>query len=402
MSNNRNLSVLAQGVSSSGALNASYGGSITWQSVQTASFTAVAGNAYPINTTSAAVTVTLPASPVVGQVVQIVDYAGTFATNNCTINPNGGKISGSASNVILYTNRQGVSIVYVDSTQGWLGYGNFINNPVAIPPYTISYLIAAGGGGGGANYGGGGGAGGLLSNSSYSVSGGDLITVTVGAGGAGGVSSTTGSSGNNSIIAGPATSTAYGGGGGGTDSSKSGLNGGSGGGTAINGGTAGVGVYPGSTYINAARQGYDGGAGDGAGGGGAGAVGSGTGGGTGAISTIITTAQATTYAVGQVVGSDVYFSGGGGGWGRSSLEPGGNGGGGNGAYTGSPTAGTAYTGGGGGGGTGGGNGGAGGSGVVILSIPTANYTGVKTGSPTVFTSGSSTILIFTASGSYTA
>ena len=376
-----------------------------WNPVRSASFTAVAGNAYAVNTTSAAVTVTLPANPNIGQVVQIIDYAGTFGTNNCTINPNGSKISGSTSNVVLNINREAAAIVYVDSTQGWLGYGNFINNPVAIPPYTISYLIAAGGGGGGGSYGGGGGAGGLLTNSSYSVSGGDLITVTVGAGGAGGSGATqsAGGSGNNSIIAGPTTITTYGGGGGGGNLSKSGLNGGSGGGTSINGGSAGIGVYPGSTYINAARQGYDGGApGDGVGGGGAGAVGSGTGGGTGAISTIITTAQASTYAVGQVVGSDVYFAGGGGGWGRSSLEPGGNGGGGNGAYTGAATAGTANTGGGGGGGTGDGNGASGGSGVVILSIPTTNYTGVKTGSPTVFTSGSSTILIFTASGSYTA
>lgn len=380
-----------------------------WNPVRSASFTAVAGNAYAVNTTSAAVTVTLPANPNIGQVVQIIDYAGTFGTNNCTINPNGSKISGSTSNVVLNINREAAAIVYVDSTQGWLGYGNFINNPIAIPPYTISYLIAAGGGGGGAYYGGGGGAGGLLSNSSYSVSGGDLITVTVGAGGAGGVSPSTGSSGNNSIIAGPITGTAYGGGGGGGDGSKSGLNGGSGGGTSINGGSAGIGVYPGSTYISAARQGYDGGAGDGAGGGGAGGAGygaayPGTGGygGPGAISTIITTAQATTYSVGQVVGSDVYFAGGGGGWGRFSLEPGGNGGGGNGAYTGAPTAGTANTGGGGGANGPSGNGASGGSGVVILSIPTANYTGTKTGSPAVLTSGSYTILIFTASGSYTA
>jgi hypothetical protein len=47
-------------------------------------------------------------------------------------------------------------------------------------------------------------------------------------------------------------------------------------------------------------------------------------------------------------------------------------------------------------------GGNGGSGVVILSLPTANYTGTVTGSPTVTTSGSNTILTFTSSGSYTA
>jgi hypothetical protein len=59
-------------------------------------------------------------------------------------------------------------------------------------------------------------------------------------------------------------------------------------------------------------------------------------------------------------------------------------------------AGTANLGGGGGGAA------AGGSGVVILSVPTAIYSGVSTGSPTITTSGSNTILKFTASGSYTA
>jgi hypothetical protein len=47
-------------------------------------------------------------------------------------------------------------------------------------------------------------------------------------------------------------------------------------------------------------------------------------------------------------------------------------------------------------------GGNGGSGVVIISVPTANYSGTTTGSPTVTTSGSNTILSFTASGTYTA
>jgi hypothetical protein len=39
---------------------------------------------------------------------------------------------------------------------------------------------------------------------------------------------------------------------------------------------------------------------------------------------------------------------------------------------------------------------------VILSVPTARYSGTTTGSPTVTTSGSNTIIRFTSSGSYTA
>ena len=49
----------------------------------------------------------------------------------------------------------------------------------------------------------------------------------------------------------------------------------------------------------------------------------------------------------------------------------------------------------------GGGGGSGGSGVVILSIPTSSYSGTTTGSPTVTTSGSNTILKYTSSGTYT-
>jgi hypothetical protein len=69
---------------------------IAWQSVKTADFTAVAGEAYPVNTTSTAITVTLPATPSAGDQVQLVDYAGTFDTNNLTIDPNGEDILGQS------------------------------------------------------------------------------------------------------------------------------------------------------------------------------------------------------------------------------------------------------------------------------------------------------------------
>jgi len=104
-----------------GVLPATNGGSVAWQSVQAASFTAVAGRAYPVNTTSAAITVTLPASPAAGNIVQLTDYAGTWATNNVTVAPNGSNINGSASNLTLALARAQASFVYIDATQGWVG-----------------------------------------------------------------------------------------------------------------------------------------------------------------------------------------------------------------------------------------------------------------------------------------
>ena len=98
---------------------------VNWTTVQTSSVNpAVAGTGYPMNTTSGALTVTLPASPTAGQLISIVDYAGTAATNNITVNPNGNKLQGGTANGIISTNREALNLVYVDSTQGWLAYSD--------------------------------------------------------------------------------------------------------------------------------------------------------------------------------------------------------------------------------------------------------------------------------------
>jgi hypothetical protein len=385
------------------------GGGISWQSVQTTGFTAVAGNGYFCNTTSAGFTVTLPATPSAGDQVQLVDYAGTFDTNVLVIDPNGEDIEGGTDNLALTGEREGVILTYIDSTQGWIATSGINEGTDALSPvpYSVDFLVVAGGGaGGGLYFTGGGGAGGYRT-STQSVTIGTTITVTVGDGGAGN-NTGDGADGSNSSISGSGltTITSAGGGGGAfgeTSPSWTGSNGGSGGGGSgydtSNGGT-------GNTPSTAPSQGNNGGGGssppnyNGGGGGGAGAVGvnGGATGGDGGAGT-----------ASSITGSSITRAGGGGGGAASPYAAGSGGAGGGGAGSqngGTGTSGTANTGGG-GGGTGNnvpstGTGGNGGKGVVILSMPDANYSGTTTGSPTVATGVSGkTVLTFTGSGSYT-
>jgi hypothetical protein len=393
----------SDGTITSAKLASGTDGLFAWQSVQTTGFTAVAARAYPCNTTSSAFTVTLPASPSVGDQVLLLDYAGTFDTNALTINPNSNKIEGGTSNLQLTGDREGVTLTYIDSTQGWLASSGIQEGTDSLTPPTVAidFLVIAGGGSGG-SYGnsGGGGAGGYRT-STQTVNVGTVITVTVGDGGALALLAA-GNNGSNSSISGSGltTITSTGGGGGGNNNSVG--SGGSGGGEA-NDGPASFGL--GNTPSTSPSQGNNGGSGNnsapvygGGGGGGAGAAGqngtnsAGGNGGDGLSSSI--------------TGSSVTRAGGGGGGidPPASATTGGAGGGGNGGShpSGAGGSGTANTGSGGGGSEGNSNSGAGGKGVVILSLPTAKYSSTTTGSPTVTTSGSNTILQFNGSGSYTA
>ena len=96
-------------------------GGASWQAVITAATkTAVAGEGYFLDTTSNAITLTLPGSAAIGDFVSFVDYAGTFDTNNLTIARNGHKIQGATADLTVSTERAANTLVYVDATQGWL------------------------------------------------------------------------------------------------------------------------------------------------------------------------------------------------------------------------------------------------------------------------------------------
>jgi len=89
-----------------------------WQ-IKTAAFNAVANGAYMVNTTSASITATLPATPATNDVVRSADYAGTFAINNLTVARNGKKIMGLAEDLTISTNNVSLVLTYIDATQGW-------------------------------------------------------------------------------------------------------------------------------------------------------------------------------------------------------------------------------------------------------------------------------------------
>jgi hypothetical protein len=355
--------------------------------------------------------VTLPVGSV-GDTVELVDYAGTWDTNNCSIVANGSeKIKGSVAIHKASKEREGIKLVYVDATQGWLVVtaANEGTEAIAIPTYSVGYLVIAGGGGGGGpgHYGGGaaGGyrtsegtsGGGASAESALTLSGGISYTLTVGAG------SASHTNGNNSVFA---TVTSTGGGTGGSSGGSGGGNGHSADGAA---GTAGQGYAGGNgSYAGAPYTG-------------------GGGGGASAVGTNGTTLKAGNGGAGvasSITGSSITYAGGGGGGAYAPTGPtqggtGGTGGGGNGgawhsvggnSYCYIGQNGSVNTGGGGGSGvgytdaSGGGQGLTGGSGIVVLKYSdtlTLTIGGGLTSSTsdsggystTIFTAGTDTISI---------
>ena len=383
-------------------------GTVTWDTTaKTSNFTATSGSGFFVNTTSGAITVTLPSSPSAGNIVAIKDYANTADTNNITIDRNGSNIRGSASNAVLDTEGISIFLVYVDGTQGWrptnsakksdlagpfieatggtitesgafkihtfTSPGTFCVTNAGLPSgsTTVDYMVVAGGAGGGGDNGcgsggsGGGGAGGFRESHSTPVSGcytaSPLATptalpvsvqgypITVGAGGTGGCVSNPGGSGANSVFS---TITSAGGGGG-ARFNRTSNTGGSGGGQGANNGSGQTTGSAGNTPPVSPPQGnkggnsmsFGGGPGRGSSGGG-GATAAGTNNPSGTDGTA-GGAGATT----NITASPVAYSGGGGGggWNGASAGSGGTGGGGAGGSTAPGSNGTANRGGGGGG-----------------------------------------------------
>lgn len=97
---------------------------LTLVAVQTSSFTAAAGNQYLCNTTGGAFNMTLPAGTA-GDTIGIIDYLGTFDTNNLTLVQSGSeKIFRVDANGTIDSKNWSTSIKYMDATVGWLPAGD--------------------------------------------------------------------------------------------------------------------------------------------------------------------------------------------------------------------------------------------------------------------------------------
>ena len=412
-----------------GATQSGFGrsGSVNWCSTiytnSPGTVTATSGKGFFLNTTSGAITINLPSSPTVGDIVAIKDYANTFNSNAVTVGRGGSKIGGLCLDATLGTEGESVTLIYADATKGWLNVntdstivgsahivatggtestsgdykihtftssGTFQVTAAGTPSGStkISYMVIAGGGGGARDGAGGAGAGGYregkCSSDPYTASplaatpcsaltaSLGTFPITVGAGGTvGGVPACTlATQGSSSIFS---TITSAGGGRAGMNPAPNtaGGAGGSGGGGRSNVGAAGG---AGNTPPVSPPQGNPGGSSSpssppynqwgGGGGGGAGGAGSnyppGGQGGAGVTSSI--NATPTVRASGGAGGSNNPAAP------AAAATPGGGGAGGS-SPGGNGGAGTANTGGGGGSGACAGSpsvGGAGGSGIVII------------------------------------
>jgi len=201
---------------------------LDWQAVTVAdgstTLTAESGKGYFLDTNAGVIEVFLPTSPSRGDVIGLVDYSGTFGTNQLIINTGGVNIDSTVgSDFKVTTNNSIVELIYVDSAKGWLvylsqaagttpdsaliGFGGYdtveptfisatggtvttsgdfkihtftgdgcfvisdAGGGIPTHPSTVDYLVIAGAGGGGGEQSGGGGAGGYRESHSTCNSG---------------------------------------------------------------------------------------------------------------------------------------------------------------------------------------------------------------------------------------
>jgi hypothetical protein len=89
-----------------------------WRTVSAAE-TVQAGAKLFVETNGGAVTITLPASPAVGDEVHFVDSRYTFDSNALTVGRNSSKIANASSDLVVNTEGAAFGLVYSGSNVGW-------------------------------------------------------------------------------------------------------------------------------------------------------------------------------------------------------------------------------------------------------------------------------------------
>lgn len=95
------------------------GGGLTPTPVKTANYTAAANDLVRCNSASGAFTVTLPASPVDGDQIGILDITKSCGTYPILVSPNGNTIEGDSGGLSIDLDGAYVQLIYTSSGTNW-------------------------------------------------------------------------------------------------------------------------------------------------------------------------------------------------------------------------------------------------------------------------------------------
>lgn len=115
-----------------GEVGISHGG-LKWVNVNTDQTPTKTFHGYMVDTTTTAISATLPANPKEGDIVAFEDGASNFTNNNCVILRNGNTIMGLAENLTLNETNQGIQLVYNGSGDWRIVYTTPLVANVTIP-----------------------------------------------------------------------------------------------------------------------------------------------------------------------------------------------------------------------------------------------------------------------------
>jgi plastocyanin len=118
------INFVGNGISSTNVGNSvtvTVNGGASWTySAISANTSMVPSYKYIVDTSTANLTLTLPASGTLGDEISIIDGTGNASTHAITVARNGGNIQGTASDMTVTTDRAAFTLAYYNSTQGWL------------------------------------------------------------------------------------------------------------------------------------------------------------------------------------------------------------------------------------------------------------------------------------------